>query len=329
MRKILNILSVLVLLTILFASCQKDSFSKPIPATVTLQPLSDTTFFGKALTVGILTTPDIKEIQLNVISVASSQSVYQDTIKNDSGKYVLSQDITVPADGSWSGNFVVQIKALNSSATVKSDTVYFKKGVPVYYLVGGSASPGWDPTQGIKFSAQSIGGKTIYELYGYYTLDGSGLKVLPTNINWDGGFGISATVPGLLSTAGDAANIPVPADGFYRLRIDMTDLTAPTYTLVNSNWGIIGDATAGGWDASTDMTVSATKGNYECTIIATLTSGGSFKFRENNAWDVNLGEDTGSNLKYDGDNIAVATSGTYLIKLELTPTGYTYSIAKQ
>jgi hypothetical protein len=100
--------------------------------------------------------------------------------------------------------------------------------------------------------------------------------------------------------------------------------------LIPSNWGVIGDATPGGWDADTDMTFKPGKGNYEWTITLPLEGGKAFKFRENDGWAVNMGPAGSDNkLKQDGGNITVPTSGNYLVTLKLEPAGYTYTIEKK
>ncbi|MEZ5005810.1 MAG: SusF/SusE family outer membrane protein [Bacteroides graminisolvens] len=100
-----------------------------------------------------------------------------------------------------------------------------------------------------------------------------------------------------------------------------------TYTVTKTVWGIIGDATPGSWDDSTDMTYNATTGEW--TVTADLTGGKAMKFRANNAWDINLGGNA-SNLTYGGDNMSIAESGTYLITLNLSdPKAYKCTIVKQ
>ncbi|WP_210354860.1 SusF/SusE family outer membrane protein [Sphingobacterium tabacisoli] len=131
-------------------------------------------------------------------------------------------------------------------------------------------------------------------------------------------------------TSENEENITVPADGFYRLRLDMSDPANRTYKLVSSKWGIIGDATAGQWDNDTDMQLTnAEKGKYEWSITINLTGGKQIKFRENDNWDIALGITEGNNLSYTGENIPVAADGVYLVKLILDPTGYKYSLEKK
>ena len=82
-----------------------------------------------------------------------------------------------------------------------------------------------------------------------------------------------------------------------------------------TTWGIIGDATANGWDSDQDMTWNAEKHCWCATI--TLTDG-TIKFRANDGWDINFGGNP-DNLSAGGDNIPV-TAGTYDIDLYLERT---------
>lgn len=82
-----------------------------------------------------------------------------------------------------------------------------------------------------------------------------------------------------------------------------------------TTWGIIGDATANGWDSDQDMTWNAEKQCWCATI--TLTDG-TIKFRANDGWDINFGGNP-DNLSAGGDNIPV-TAGTYDIDLYLERT---------
>jgi len=84
--------------------------------------------------------------------------------------------------------------------------------------------------------------------------------------------------------------------------------------MVKTDWGLIGDATVGGWDNSTPMTYDPDTGLWSVT---TTLNAGQFKFRANNSWDINLGGDM-NNLAYNGDNIVVPEAGTYLITLDLS-----------
>ncbi len=66
-----------------------------------------------------------------------------------------------------------------------------------------------------------------------------------------------------------------------------------TYSVTLTTWGVIGDATPGGWGSQTNMTYNATSKNFSLGIH--LVSGG-FKFRATRTWSVNYGASAGSNV---------------------------------
>jgi len=131
---------------------------------------------------------------------------------------------------------------------------------------------------------------------------------------------------GTLSTDGGAGNLSVSADGFYRLRVDLSK-EPYTYSITSTQWGLIGSATVGGWGDSTPMSLNAATGEW--TVTTTLKGGEEFKFRANDGWDINLGGNV-NNLTYDGSNIPVDSDGTYLVTLKLgDASAYTCTIVKQ
>jgi hypothetical protein len=87
------------------------------------------------------------------------------------------------------------------------------------------------------------------------------------------------------------------------------------------DWGIIGSATPGGWDADTDLAYDlATKTySYNGALKA-----GEYKFRKDNAWDTNYGDD-GADLKMEknGANMKIAADGNYLITVDFKTEKYT------
>lgn len=84
------------------------------------------------------------------------------------------------------------------------------------------------------------------------------------------------------------------------------------------NWGIIGSATPTGWDSDTNLDYNFTTKIYSITMP--LTAGGAFKFRLDDSWTTNYGDD-GNNLSLDlgvnggGADIPVTVSGTYFIRV--------------
>ena len=115
----------------------------------------------------------------------------------------------------------------------------------------------------------------------------------------------------------NGANIPIPTTGYYNVTFNdatgaytFTALSAPTYGAM----GIIGTATAGGWDTDTDLTQNQDNPHIWADTI-TLTTGEA-KFRADNAWTNNWGAtDYPSGFGVGGGpNIPITVGGTYYIQ---------------
>ncbi len=107
--------------------------------------------------------------------------------------------------------------------------------------------------------------------------------------------------------------------GTYAIAVDVN---AKTITLTKTDdWGIIGSATPKGWDADTDMFYNGQRKMWEITANFVA---GAFKFRANDAWDLNYG-DTGADgtLNAGGTDISMATAGNYTIRFSLEKLTYT------
>lgn len=86
-------------------------------------------------------------------------------------------------------------------------------------------------------------------------------------------------------------------------------------------------ATPDGWNSDQDMTYDATENKWTITLSLI---GGEMKFRANDDWAINFGDDGGNaSLEYNGANIAIASYGNYTITLHLHEAGkYTYGKMK-
>lgn len=142
--------------------------------------------------------------------------------------------------------------------------------------------------------------------WGYAYLDG-GYK-FSCAPDWDHGDYGKGAEEGTLAFKGGDLNESVA--GAYWCTANLGNLTYAN-TLIE-HYAIIGDATPGGWDAETVMT-SEEKGMV--WKLTTDLKDGTFKFRANNGWDINLGGAL-VELTPGGDNIAV-TAGKYEITLDL------------
>jgi hypothetical protein len=87
------------------------------------------------------------------------------------------------------------------------------------------------------------------------------------------------------------------------------------------NWGIIGSATPTGWDSDTNLDYDLTTKKYSTTLNMIV---GEFKFRLDDAWAVNFGDD-GNNLSLEagGANIPITVAGSYTIVIDFTAKTYT------
>lgn len=177
------------------------------------------------------------------------------------------------------------------------------------------AYQGWDPTS-VNHALVSPDDNGIYSGFVYFPADAREFKFALGG--WDTNWGDTGA-DGTLEPGGD--NLLAPNEGFYRLVVDLNNLT---YTFEPSRWGLIGSATPGGWDNDTDMTYNAAEGAW---VLTTNLVGGEIKFRNNDSWDLNFGDDgANATLESNGTNISIPGGGNYTIKLYLDKAPYTYSI---
>ncbi len=139
-----------------------------------------------------------------------------------------------------------------------------------------------------------------------YSLSAGDELKFRANDDWAYNYG-SNNNDGNLDAGG--ANIPISINGDYAITMDLSTPNAYTYSV--NTWGVIGDATPGGWADDTNMTWDSANGVFTVTLNLTV---GEFKFRANDDWAVNLGGDINA-LTQDGANIAVSTAGNYTITL--------------
>jgi hypothetical protein len=167
---------------------------------------------------------------------------------------------------------------------------------------------------------KSVNFDNVFEGYVHILPGGTGeFKVNETN-SWDVNYGDNGA-DGTLDQDGE--NIKVTEFGTYLMKVD---LGAKTYELSDPlYWGIIGSATAGGWDSETKMGFN--RDENVLTITADLVEG-EMKFRANQDWAFNFGGADGV-LEADGANIAVSEAGNYTITLDFrTPGEVLYTMTK-
>ena len=207
-----------------------------------------------------------------------------------------------------------KLSANNAGGNLSFDIV---PGAKVYKLTFNLLDQTWSCTplsfdDYLYMAGNANGWKHIDYLYGkehdgkytgFMYLDQQGFKFC-TQPSWNGdNYGAG------LSTAGGNITISEP-EGYYKVDVDLANATMHLTPITRI--GVIGSATAGGWDSDQAMTYNEADRAWEISNI-TLTNG-AIKFRANNDWKISWGGTVNSLTTDNSDNIAV-TAGTYNIKL--------------
>ena len=283
---------------------------------------------GQTLRVGFISN-NVNAFEFAIVKDGTAVLTEQVTLEGN--EKIVAREFEIPNEESWMGDALLQVSYDAGGQRIeKTKPLTILESNPEMFLVGGSTGAGWEPTLATPmFLYNSEISKDQFEIFEYITVDGDGFKFLPTNTGWDNAYGMGTTTGTLLQDE-EAGNLEVEENAFYRVRMDAEALT---YDLLKVTWGIVGDATPGSWENSTDMTFDGGKGTYTWKITANLAQG-EMKFRYNNAWDIdgipsNLGGEL-TDLQWDDpNNIVIESAGTYDIELNLHPSGYTATIEKQ
>jgi len=298
------------------------------------------------------------------IDVATDTALWTNAKTATVGTDVLTKTFKGADINSWAlalgippnetGNLVFRVQAFEdrfaySKPVVVSVTTYqhifvappppASLGYPVFYLPGDYQ--GWSPSTAGTAAAPTDGVyKTggVYEGFMYVPAGGTNQFKFTSAPDWNHiNYGDSGTA-GLLTTDGAAAGMTLPGPGFYEVSANPTTLA---WTATLETWAIIGDATPNGWGTETPMTYDPAYHAWKVTL--NLIHNGSFKFRANNAWNIDFGIETatgrlyfadnpifgGGGAKGGLDNLTVPEDGNYTIYLDLSdPNTYRYYLDK-
>jgi starch-binding outer membrane protein SusE/F len=233
------------------------------------------------------------------------------------------------------GNVVVRVKSyVDRAAYSNVITLAVTPYVPPVVVVGQSL---WVSYQGWNIANAptivSVDSNKVYEGFVYIPVGGTNqIKFSSSPDLTHNVYGVDGT--GLLSTDKSAGYMTLPSDGYYELSANLNNMT---WTATKTTWGIIGDATPGGWNTDTQMSYDTT--NKVWTVTCAMITAGSFKFRANNAWKIDFGIDSNGKLAYADNplypyngtlsNLTVPSDGNYTITLDLHIAGqYTYKLKK-
>lgn len=236
--------------------------------------------------------------------------------------------------------YEIRIKATVGSMEMFSNIVPivvspYSTEVSKLYVVGNFQSAGgygsdWTPEDGVPLAESGFGQKD-FEGFVYINVENPEFKFLPTNTGWGDDYGDAGDTNGgytevIEQEEESNAGTPDGTGGYYYVQVDTEALT---YSLLKTDWGIIGEATPTGWEADTNMTYNAEQKVWEINIDLTA---GAFKFRTNDSWDnpnPNLGADNDGDgfMNFGGPDLSVDQDGNYHIVLDLSnPRAYTYTI---
>ncbi|MCM4161602.1 SusF/SusE family outer membrane protein [Antarcticibacterium flavum] len=197
--------------------------------------------------------------------------------------------------------------------TVNFNTMTWTATKTSWGIIGTATEGGWDADTDMVFDSE----RQVWVYTG--ELQPGALK-FRLNDSWEINYGSRNNEEGIAYLDDPGAH-DVTEAGLYEVTfsIDPEDNTRAFYSIEPIVWGIIGDATAGGWDTDTPMTWNSDTGVWEVT--ADLTPG-ALKFRRNNDWSLNYGpRNNEDGILYLDDPGAhgIEEAGTYDITLTLNP----------
>ena len=273
---------------------------------------------------------------------------YQGTFYMNGGK----QYLLLPVNGDWTHKFNVAdatVAGLANGGTFGADQgnanfpgpaatglytikVDFQRGLftvtklkqfGLLYVPGDYQ--GWDPTKAPSLGSPDNDGK--FDGYINFPAGKSGDFKFTTTPDWNNAIGGG---PNGSLVPGGGGNLSVPGPGYYHIEAN-TVTNKWTATKITS-WSMIGSFAASNWGNDIALTYSAADSKWTGTI--TTAANDQFKFRSNNSWNFNYGDDSGkgsltvngANIGDAGKNFSVA-AGTHKITLYLNNSGYyTYLI---
>ncbi|WP_338376950.1 SusE domain-containing protein [uncultured Flavobacterium sp.] len=213
------------------------------------------------------------------------------------------------------------------SNTIKITLTPYTTDLPKLAVPGNHQ--GWDPPTAPLLASSGFG-ETDFE--GYIWLDGE-FKFVERNaagaFEWGNtDYGDDGSFSGVLAEQNESNAIATA--GYYHVKANTSALT---YSTTLTNWAVTGSGTPNGWpdNGVVDHNMIYNQATKKWEIILALSGGNEIKFRANDDWALNYGDNGADGLLNEGgDNIAVPASGNYLIELDLSnPRAYTYTLTPQ
>jgi len=283
----------------------KSDFGAQVVTTYTLEMDKKGNNFDAPIAVGVVK---------NALSVSILTADYNSKLLG----FEAEPDNPVPLELEFRVKATITDLVNPAYSSVISQTITPYPMIIVYPLLNVPGNyQGWNPAD-MSTVIASKKSDEVYEGYMYFT-PSTEFKYAKGSwdVNWgdDGGDG---------TLEPNGANILAPDEGYYKLNANLNTLK---HTFLKTEWGVIGDATPGGWDNDTDMTYDQVTKVWTVTIDLTANK---IKFRANNSWDLNYGDnDANGSLEEGGADIAIPSAGNYTITLDLSKApNYKYKLVK-
>ena len=201
------------------------------------------------------------------------------------------------------------LERISTKVTISVTTYLTVLDLSTTWGVVGSAANNWGATPDLPFFKTTVDGV----LAAYVTLVDGEIK-FRENMDWANNYGDNGA-DGTLDAGG--ANIAVTA-GNYKITMDLNNLT---YTIEPFSLGIVGGA-YNNWGATPDFMLEYDQYSDVFRGIVTLMDG-EMKFRMNNDWGTNWGDNgADGTLDPNGANIVV-TAGIYIVTVNMNDLTYT------
>jgi len=261
-------------------------------------PLGDqtTSELKQEVTFGEINTT-INQVNSSRIADGSANPI-DFSIPNDYEVRVISTSNT-SGNLSFSDPITISVKAFEDVVVVEPE-LFIVGSVQGYY-----GASNWTPKEGLQMRYIGDGTTKVFEAYVKASASDI-LKFVSNQADWDdvvGNYGDDGTQTNILINSPESGNLEFEENGLYYIQVDIDALT---YKKVKMQWGIIGNATPGGWSDETAMTYDIGSNAWE---IAITLDAGELKFRSQNTgsfiydndWAFNCGPDL---FAYDIPNSA-------------------------
>lgn len=202
------------------------------------------------------------------------------------------------------------LERITSKVTINVTTYLTVLDLSSTWGIIGSAANDWGATPDLPFFKTDVDGVLV----AYVNLIDGEIK-FRENSDWANNYGGDSSTGGALVSGG--SNIAVTA-GSYKITMDLNNLT---YSIESFSLGLVGSATENSWDGP-DMMMQYDQYSDVFRAIVTLTDG-EMKFRLNNDWGTNWGDDGVDGTADAGGANIVITAGNYIVTFDMKDLTYT------